>query len=672
MFAVPRPGTVRALAPILTLASLLLAGSPALARDTEKTTIEILPGPKIMSPEEIALSPDPARGSQHGIILVDESVRDESSGTETNLFRHVRAKIFSNDGRSLGDIEIEHDRDRGLLKKWWGFTLLPDGTVMEARPGDLKEQELARTRGRGLSALKASLPGVAPGCVIDYGYVMQDPGFYSATRVDIQDAAPVKLFRYRWVPFTGATASYGLAHSQGLAITTARDQRSVLVTAHDLPAVLDEPYMPPDAESHASALFYYRDSASKPKDFWDLEARRLVRRATNFAREKPIGQAIASMKIPEGADLMTRLKAAYDWAAANIKNTTLKTAEEAEAVRADEKEKPERWKTAQDILAAREGRGRDLDFLFFGLARALGAEAFPVLAADRTDHYFNPGFLSVEQFDSTLIAVKAKGDPDDRLVFVDLGSGLPFGEIPWWLAGAQALLASPEGHRLVVPPVSAARKNISETHVRISFNLDDGTSPFVSVIDGKCQQWLTSRWRLRGLNPEERGKELESYCGASGTLEITKAQAPSLQDPNGDFHLECEGSYMNANFRRDLGGYNFSFLGPWVEEAPRFAAPARTQSVVFTYPRIDHLVLDVRSPPGFVAAGATAPPVVESTFGRYALLISVTPEGYHLERLYALTAVAVPVKDYEELRRFFEDVAREDATRLLFKRAPSP
>jgi len=73
-----------------------------------------------------------------------------------------------------------------------------------------------------------------------------------------------------------------------------------------------------------------------------------------------------------------------------------------------------------------------------------------------------------------------------------------------------------------------------------------------------------------------------------------------------------------------------------------------------------------------VASGVKAPPTVESPYGRYALMISATPEGYHLERLYALTAVAVPAKEYEPLRRFFEDVARADATRLEFRRAEGP
>jgi len=219
-------------------------------------------------------------------------------------------------------------------------------------------------------ALKTSLPGIVPGSVIDYGYVLQEPGFYSTTRVDIQREAPVKLFRCRWVPYIGATASFGLLHTEGLSVTMTRDQRSVLVTGADLPAVLDEPYMPPDSESRASALFYYRRSGSKPKDFWDLEAQRLIRRATTFTKEKPIAQAMLSIKFPAGADLMTKLKAAYDWASVTLRNTTRRTAEEAEAVRADDKEKPEAWKTARTFSPrGKAARGTWTSFSSVWLAR---------------------------------------------------------------------------------------------------------------------------------------------------------------------------------------------------------------------------------------------------------------------------------------------------------------
>jgi len=654
---------------ILVFTSLLTAGTTLSA---EKTAIQIGPGPRGMTAEEKALVPDPARGSQHGIILVDETVRDESPGTESNVIRHVRAKIFSNEARSLADIEIPFDRERGLLKKWWGSTLLPDGTVLEVKQTDLKEQEVARVRGDSYVILKASLPGVVPECVIDYGYHFQERGYYASQRVDIQGNSPVREFRYRWVPFVGEAASYRLSHTDGLSVNVNRDQRSVLVTAKDLPAVLDEPYMPPEQESRASALFYYRTSAEKPAEFWDLEAKRLLRRAQAFAKEKPIAQLVASMNLPAGGSLMTRLQAAYEWASANFTNTTLRTAEEAEAGTPGEKEKPAQWRTVVDVMNAKEGTARELDYLFFGLARALEAEVSPVLATDRTDRYFDPGFLSARQFDWTLVGVKAKGEPDDKLTFVDLGSGLPFGEIPWWLTGSRAFLAAPEGHRIVLLYPSDPKKNMLQTKATIAFNLAEMTASLSWTMDGTGQQGLSRRWRLRSLGPEERQKELDRYCSASGDLEISRAEAPKVHDLMAAYHLECEGTLLDTNFHPGLGSYSFAFLGPWVEEIPLFTAPTRSQLAIFPFPRIESLSLDVRAPEGFVAAGVPPLPAVESPFGRHALFVSTTPEGYHVERLFALTTMVVPPKDYEALRRFFTEVARADDTRLVFKRAGAP
>lgn len=639
---------------------------------SEKTTLQIAPGPRGMTVEEKALAPDPARGAEHGIILVDETVRDESQGAESNVTRHVRAKIFSNEARNLADIEIPFNRELGLLKKWWGTTLLPDGTVLETKQSDLKEHEVARVRGDAYVMLKVSLPGVVPGCVIDYGYQYQESGFYLSQRVDIQGRAPVKEFRYRWVPFTGRTASYGLSHTQGLTVDARLDRSSVLVSGRDLPAVLEEPFMPPERESLASALFYYRTSGEGQAEYWNLEAKRLIRRAMVFAKEKPISQLMASMNIPSGASLMARLQTAYDWASANFRNTSLRTTEEAEADDSGEDKKPAGWRTVVDVIKAKEGASHELDFLFFGMARALGAEVSLVRATDRTDHYFDPRYLSLDQFDWTLVGVKAKGEPDEKLVFVDLGSGLPFGEIPWWLSGSRALLAAPEGHRIVPLYPSDPKKNIRQTRARMSFNLGDMTASLSWTTDGAGQQGLKERWRLRGLGPEERQKELDSSCGAWGDLEISRAEAPRLHDLMASYHLECAGIRMNTNFHAGLGRYTFRLLGPWVEAAPRFTAPTRLQNAIFPFPAIESLTLDVRAPEGFVPEKVPPLPPVESPFGRYALSISAAPEGYHVERLFAFTAIVVPPKDYDALRRFFTEVARADDTRLVFKRAAEP
>ena len=613
------------------------------------------------------MAPDPALGSEHGILLMDETSRDESPGTESNVIRHVRAKIFSNEARSLGDIEIPFDREHGILKKWWGYVLLPDGTSLELKQDQLKEQELVRIRGDRMVMLKASLPGTAPGCVIDYGYQYQERGFYSSFTVDVQQTSPVKEFRYRWSPYLGRTAAFLLSHGENLGIQVTSNQRSILVTAKDLPAVLDEPQMPPESESHASATFYYRSTASKPEEFWDLEAKRLIRRTRAFAKEKPIADLVASMKLPPG-DLPTRLKAAYGWLSANIRNTSLLMSEEAEAGSQDGNEKDESLRTAADVIRQKEGTGRELDGLFFGVATALGAEAGVVLATNRQNHYFNPKMLAVDQFDWTLIGVKAPGDSDEHLTFVDLGSGLPYGEIPWWLTGSRAFMASPAGDKVVILYPTDPKKSVLQTNARISFNLEEGTASMSWTSEGSGQVGLSSRWRLRGLKPEQRQKELDELCGTSADNEVSRAEAPNLQNLMASFHLECETTLMNTHLSPQLGSYEFGFAGPYITYFPRFSAPTRKQIVIFDYPRIESLNLDVVSPPGFEPAGAAPVPAVESPYGRYALFISTTPEGYHVQRMFALVALVIPPQEYPALKKFLADVAKADDTVLPFKR----
>src|SRR5262249_19375618 len=87
----------------LAVGGMLLMLPPAAAPgalSAEKVVIQIVPGARTMTSEEKVLQPDAALVSQHGIILVDETIRDESQGSESNITRHVRAKIFSSEARN--------------------------------------------------------------------------------------------------------------------------------------------------------------------------------------------------------------------------------------------------------------------------------------------------------------------------------------------------------------------------------------------------------------------------------------------------------------------------------------------------------------------------------------------------------------------------------------------
>src|SRR5262245_33385693 len=93
----------RCAAPLL---GMLLATLQAFAR--QPTELSVGPGPAVISAEERALQPDPARGAEHAVILLEETDHEEDALRPSRTSYHLRAKILSAEGRSLADVEIPH------------------------------------------------------------------------------------------------------------------------------------------------------------------------------------------------------------------------------------------------------------------------------------------------------------------------------------------------------------------------------------------------------------------------------------------------------------------------------------------------------------------------------------------------------------------------------------
>jgi hypothetical protein len=637
-----------------------------------KNDFKIAPGPAAISQEEKDLAPDAGAGSQHGVILIEEEERDESLGTHTQVSYHLRAKIFSGEGRSLGDIEIPFNTKTGQLKQWWGRVVLPDGTSQTQRQEELKPQTLIRRNGRETRVLKGNLPGVVPGCVIDYGFVYWEAGVYEWTRVELQRIWPVKSFRFRWIPDAKAASKLRTTRTESLQVDVQQSGRAILITGKDLPPVPEEPWMPSDDAVRGIAHLYYVERLVELDDFWNSAAKKIDRDARAFVPQGQAKELVARMNIPPQADLRGKLKAAYDWIASNIASTTMLTSEEEETRYSDKDrarlEEDREKRSFADVLASKEALPYQIDYIFVGLAGALGAEANLVLATDRTDNYWDPGLLTTRQFDWNLVAVRAPGEPDDKATLVDAGSGLPYGEIPWLVTGARGLLATDRGYRELPLWPSDIEKNSSETTVDVSFAED--LTKIRWGRKGRGQQDYFTRRELRRLPPEDRKKRLDDLCGSGGDFEILKAEAPEvLADPTAEFRLECEGEYGTGAPDASSDSFSFKVDGAWFRGVPELAASTRFHPMVFSYPRIDRAGLEVHSPPGFAPKGAPAPVELESRFGRYRLDVKATPDGYHLEREFWFAPLLVKPDEYEPLRSFLQDVRKADAARLEFKRS---
>jgi hypothetical protein len=646
----------------------LAALGPALAAKGE---LKIAAGPNLITEEEKAIAPDPNQGMEHGVVLLEEWELDETLGTDRQVSYHLRAKVLSGEGRALGDVEVPLNVKTGELKQWWARVFHPDGTYHVLKREDLKPRmRLRGTRETGAEVLKGVIPGIEPGCVVDYGYVYRDAGIYRMTRMPLQSRWPVKERRLRWKSYPFLLRSHRLTRTEGLDVKLEKTADGVQLVARNLPPVVDEPYMPSPDAVQAMAAFYYLEKETDTKDFWNSEARRVERRAAEFGIPRAVRDAIAAMKIPDGAGLEEKLRIAYAWIAANVRNTSFQTVEEEEEKKAEREEEDDPAKpprSAADVLAAKEGTGRQIVNLFLVVARALGAEADLVWATDRTDHYWDNAVLSTAQFDRVLVAVRAPGDPDDKAVIVAPDSGLPYGEIPWWVTGTAGWLATSKGGRQIGLYGSNIEKNLSERKAEIRFE-EDGAVRVRWSETATGQQGYGSWTRLKRTTPEDRGRVLDDLCGAGGAFEVTRAEGPAVEAPILDYRIACEGELSIPGPGEDIPTYSFGIAGPWIRPVPELTAATRAHPAVFAFPRIDRATLDVAAPAGFAPGRPPAPVHLEERFARFTLRAVPTPSGFRVEREFAFAPLIIMPDEYPDLREFLAGVRKADLGSLEFAR----
>jgi len=645
-----------------------LASLPASAR---KTDLKIAPGPAEMTAEEKAISADAAAGTEHGVILLEETDRTESF-TGCKTVYHLRAKILSNEGRSLADVAIPIVADDGELKDWWARTILPDGGVLELPRTKLEQQSMMKTSWGEVRAIKGALPGVVPGAVIDYGYVLEDSVLQRYVPVILQRGWLVRELRYRWHPAEGISSAYLVRQGEGRDIKVQSNAGEVVLEARNLMPVAEEPWMPPDKELRSSVVLYYMP-AGTDSSFWNAEAKRIDRNLkSKVGNLDRIQEGMAAMNLPAGGDLGKRLAAAYDWIGANVKNASIATAEEMESLTAEEEEKGgfKPW-NVRTVLDERKGTGRQIDMLFVAVARALGADANLILATDRSDGFWDQQLLSTDQFATTLVAVKLPPPSEAPLILADPGSGLPFGEIPWWTAGTRGFLATKEGGKSVQLTASDASRNVAATKLLLSFDEDNQAlhAQWSTVHTG--QKGLDERHHLRSLGTTGRAKGLDRDCGAGGSAEVTRAEASGLEDLSKPFRLECEADLSEMNVEDEIDVYSMSILGPWIRESLDLSAPARVHPVILSYMGSDQLEGELTSPTGFAPTEPPKPIELALPGATYSLKFDRTEGGYRFSRALTWKALMIRPAAYDELRKFLMDIRKADRTALEFRRKES-
>ena len=459
MFEAPQPKFVTWSAAVL---AALLFAAPALSGDWTDPT-----------PEELALAKARVEpGADAEAFLWEVTVDDNPEGRpeDTVLDHYLRVKIFTAAGaEKFSNVSLFYPRNAGISLVQ-ARTVAPDGKASSMAGDAVFKTTVVKSSDEELKSTTFAIPNVTVGSIVEYRY--------RETRYDwvahfvtlrLQLDIPVELVRYNIRPLISTT--YEMRHVVFNA-TISPFVRGVggfyTTTARNLPAFVEEPFMPPGDQVRASILVYYTSGPSTTPDaYWNQRGKEVAGRFDDLTRPNGAIKGLAKSLAGDGAQGEETLRRLFDWCRLNIHNRNNDALEDRPVGR----EKPPENKNAAEVLEHRSGTAEDINLLFAGLARAAGFDVRLARTASRNRRYFDPSLMVDVFLDTPLVAVRFG---DDWKLFDPGALTVPFAGLRWQHEGSGAQLCGRDDSPLIETPFSPPEQSLQMRTARLRLD-EDGT-----------------------------------------------------------------------------------------------------------------------------------------------------------------------------------------------------
>jgi hypothetical protein len=485
--------------------------------ETSARSAEWLP----VTADELQLTSEPKAPGAGAIYLYRQVDRDDT-GPET--YYYTRLKILTEEGRKYGDVEIPFVKGIEYIHGIEARTIRPDGSIARF-DGTVYEKPIASARGAKLLAKTFTMPEVQPGSIIEYRYWHQEQvGYVFDSHWILSQELFTRHAKFSLVPspYFGLQWSWPRGLPEGSS-SPKKEGAKIRLEAHDIPAFVTEQLMPPPNELKYRVDFIYPaelQPQSDPVKFWKTYGQKAFHHLAKFIDEpKVMGRAVAQIVQPtDSPEEMLRKIYAH---VVQMRNTSF------ERRKSDEEAKRENLKpahTVEDVWNRGSGDAFELTYLFLALARAAGLQADLALVSTRDQYFFDRRIMNPRQLNSNLVIVSLNG----KDVYLDPGVPFtPFGLLPWYETGVQALRLDDTGGSWLTIPLPPASASRIERTARLK--LDRG-----GTLTGKLTirfTGLEAAWRRleeRNEDDTDRKKFLEDetrYSVSSG-IEVTSTNTP--------------------------------------------------------------------------------------------------------------------------------------------------
>lgn len=626
-----------------------------------------------VSPDELKLTSEPLAPGAAAIILYRQVDRDDNVHTphEDN---YVRIKILTEEGRKYADVEIPFFKENEDVEGVKARTIRPDGSIADFG-GKVFEKYLVKGKfeGRDIKYLAKTftLADVQVGSILEYSYTID---YHEYTLFDshwtLSDELFTKKAQFSLKPFDdNYYGNYSLRWSwntlpAGAEPPKIQPNKIVRMVATNIPAFQTEDYMPPPDELKSRVDFIYEEGIGERDQgsYWKHIGKQRNGQLESFVgKRKAMEQAVAQIVAP-GDSQEVKLRKIYD-RVQQFRNTTFEVQKtEQEQKRA--KEKSNETVNVEDIWKRGYGNGVQLTWLFLGLARAAGFEAYGCWVSSRRQYFFNPVTMQGGKLNSNVVLVKLNG----KDVYFDPGGAFaPFGLVDWSETSVAGLRLDKDGGTWIQTTLPQASESRIE---RIgTMKLSD-----VGDLEGKITvtyiglEAMYQRIEERHADEVERKKfleeELMSQVGSASEAELTnKPDWTNSETPLvAEFNLKIPGWATNAGKRAVVPAAIFTNA-----EKGMFEHANRVQPVYFEYPHQKVDDVTVEFPLGWQVSSVPKPIDVDAKAALYSLKVEQNPATIRLNRKLTIDMVLLESKVYPTLRRFFQVVRTGDGQQVVLQ-----
>lgn len=616
-----------------------------------------------------ASTPDYPKTTMAVVLDDEETLTVQADGKSTILKRRV-IKILRPQGRGFANLVVPIDRDRKLhsLHVW--------GIASDGHPYALSDKEIFEVGNENYGILYqddhlkvARAPAADPGAVIAYEYERTTRPYVQEYSWDFQDSIPTLHSVFELIIPPDWHYSVAARNDTGVATSQPAPGHYRWQLDHVAGIDLEDVPMTPEFGAMAGRLVvrYSRDPQPTGDARWTAIGDWYTTLATPSAQATPDLSAKAKELVAGQTDFTARIQSIANYMQRNIRYVGIEIGIGGLQPH-----------SADDVFRNRYGDCKDKATLLRAMLESVGIHSTWVLVDTRRG-FVDPAIPSIDGnhaiaaieipdgYTNPLLQSVVTAKSGKRyLIFDPTNEWIPIGQIPPYEQGGYGILSEGGQSQLIALPVMTPASDRIDHAIHAQLAADGSLE--ASVVEQRFG-YAAERPRVtftEGSQQQQRDyleKRLRGDLNSVSIEKLAAAHTTELSHP-----LELDYSFHVANYARSAG--DLLLVRPRIFGSDAWSLPRETRAwpidLRSVQSRTDHI--DLTLPPGYVVDELPEAVSLDTDFASYHSAVTADATTLHYTREYTVKQIQLDASRYDELRKFSERVAYDEATSAVLKK----